>query len=276
LSKTAPGTDAPRVAPTEEKAKSNRKFVLVEEPDSPVLLADMPVDTKYVAAPSAVTDQKIDRPITLGASQLVAMRSVMARRQRGGKGKSGQIFRPKTCFRSMSAGPSGSAWFPVINLQPNNTSIVTEATQWAALFDEARCIGFDVYARIYGSASTTLTSGAWAFVYDVCNASAYTSVVGTLISEQVCGPTAFNVAVSDVAVNVENRSGYVHKKFMCRPMNPTAGAGTANENVGNDWFGTSDQNATVGYLKFAADAQAASALALDAMIVYHMEYRSRS
>jgi len=160
-------------------------------------------------------------------------------------------------------------------LQPNSSG-VTEAVQLAMLYDQARCLGVTVHARVTGNATTA--GAAWMLVFDPANAGAYTSTIGASVSRQHIGPIGFNdygSATPTVAVTATTSSGYVKKQFRSLKNAPTTGA-SAGEVAGGNWFATSDVNATVGYLKWAIDAVAASFFGTDLFIIYHMEYRSRS
>jgi len=211
---------------------------------------------------------RVDVPIPLLS---LAKRLVMGR---GGRGKGAMHpVSVTTVARYAGTGTSGTFYAPVLTLLPNSSSAVTEASQFAALFDEGKCMGVKVHARILGVNS----NGAWAFTYDPANSAAYTSVTGVLVAAQHLGPMAFNASsTTSAATFVVNNTGYQTKQFRCLRVLPTAGGGSASENVGSDWFATSDQNACAGYIKFAVDAVTSDTFMYDVFVQFHMMYRSRT
>jgi hypothetical protein len=219
--------------------------------------------------PSAFTEGKLNNE-TVGLAKMM-----MNRKKAGKSGKHAkqQVYKCNTCFRSVASGGAGAFYAPVIPLQPNNASVVTEASQFAVLFDEGRCVGFTVHARVEGVNS----NGAWAYCYDPANSGPYTSVVGVLLAQQHAGPISYNASTATSSgVVAVNGTGYITKRFRVYGNTPTAGASAVSEAVGNNWFSTSDSSASVGYLKIAADAFTGLTAMSDVMVVYHMEYRSRS
>jgi len=191
-----------------------------------------------------------------------------------GKGFGKMMTYPATlCFRSTGTGAVSTFYAPVISLTPQNISLVTEAQQWGALFDEARCTKIDVYCRI----EAVNGNGAWGFAYDPANSSAYTSVVGILLSDQHVCPVALNASTAtSSAMQVTSATGYKKLKVRVPPVAPTASSGAPNESVGNNWFATSDQSANVGFIKLAVDGFGGLAPVYDVMVKFYMEYRSRS
>jgi len=190
-----------------------------------------------------------------------------------GKGKGRlESYRCKTFVRDQSSGTVNTLYAPVLTLQPNATS-VTEASNFAALFDEARCLGVTVYGRVEGINA----NGAWAYAFDPANSSGYASVGGVLLASQKAGPFAFNAstATSLAQLNVGS-TGYVQKHFKTMAALPTAGTSAPNEIVGNGWFACSDTNVIVGYVKICIDAFTGMTPMVDFFLVYHMEYRSRT
>jgi len=245
----------------DEKAKKPQKFVLVEEPDSP----------SDGVKPSAVSQSSADLK-TDQKNDPVSIRAFMA----GAGLKIGvDSYKTNVAIRSQVNTSSGAFYGGVITLQPNSTG-VTEATQFAALFDQARCNGVSVCARVTGNSTTA--AAAWAMAFDPSNAGAYTSTVGIMVAKQHLGPVGFNdygSATTTVATTATTVTGYQKKHFKTMKTLPSTGA-SAGEVVGNGWFATSDVNATVGYLKWAIDAVAGSFFGTDVFITYHMEYRSRT
>jgi len=197
----------------------------------------------------------------------------MMNRNRSGKKKGvAKPYKVNTAVRFTTTGSSGTFYAPVISLLPNASS-VTEATQFAALFDEARCTGVSVHTRAEGIQA----NGAWAFAFDPVNAGAYSSTVGILVASQKMGPFAYvSSTATSLGIVPVNATGYIKKYFKTLPSLPTNGASSADENVGNGWFACSDTGALVGFVKFACDAFSGATLTLDTFIVYHMEYRSRT
>jgi len=251
-------------------ASRKMKYVMVEEetpPSSPKV-----EDTKVIPAPP-----KMGAPSAGSLSERAMMHRLMQRGMRkkaGGKNASWnyQSFRANTVFRITNAGTAATFFNLTVNLTPNNSSLVTEAAQLAILFDEQRCCGITVHCRM--SSQLQVIDGAWALVYDVANSGAYTSVAGALIAGQVLGPQSFNFGFGTVP---QTKSGYTVKRFRPPTMiSATAGSSPANESVGGAWFSSSDQNASVGYLKFAGDPIAGGALQADCFVIFHMEYRERT
>jgi hypothetical protein len=188
-------------------------------------------------------------------------------------------FAADVCVRSISAAGSGSALTTVVALQPNNSTIVTEASQFSVLFDTARCLGMTIHTRVTstGMLATTSGSAAWQFGYDPANNGPFSSVVGVGETEQNTGPIALNYPSGSTSLLAENRSGYVVQKVTVpEAILPTAGSSITNENVGNGWFSTSDQNAVVGFWKGYVDPVGGLSMGADVLIYYHMEYRMRT
>jgi len=223
-------------------------------------------------ASDAKKDEKSSAP-SIASFKLGSIMSKMKSGVKKGKGKGRlESYRCKTFVRDQSSGSSATLYAPVLVLQPNATS-VTEATNFAALFDEARCLGVTVYGRVEGINA----NGAWAFAFDPGNSSGYASVGGVLLATQNSGPMAFNASTStSLAPVVVSPTGYVKKHFKTFAAMPTAGASVPNEIVGNGWFACSDVNAVVGYVKICVDAFTAMTPMVDFFLIYHMEYRSRT
>jgi len=202
----------------------------------------------------------------------ISLRGLLRTTRRKG---SPSVYRFNTCERVITNGTSGTFYAPVKTLQPNNTTLVTESTALSTLFDEFRCTRVTVHSRTLGS--TAIGAYAWALAYDPGNSAPYVSVVGTLLAKQHEGPVALNQNSSNsVSLQAVNSSGYRTWDINISPAMPTAGASTASETVGSNWTATSDTSATIGYIKAAIDAVTSVAVTLDLMIIYHMEYRSRS
>jgi len=260
-----------------------KRWVEIEETDW-----DQPGDTQP-PTPRVVEDNKDEKnpkpgvPVALGAPiqsvtyASAAMHRMFQRRSRStwkgvGKNKVWN-YRPFCCDlveRTTLSSGSGTAYFPVKYLQPNNSTLVTEAAQLASLFDMMRCVGVTV--RVRCTTTLQVIEGAWSLVFDASNIAPYTSVAGTLISGQMIGPIAFNFASGTMS---HTMTGFIKKDF--RPLEalpPTSGGGV--ENIGKSWIAAADTMAAVGYLKYAADAIAGGSTNFDTFIVYHMEYKERT
>jgi hypothetical protein len=220
------------------------------------------------------------------------MRMSRAKKGLPGKGKGGQwvneSFSCTTSARYTATGTSGVAAAPGYSLQPN-ASGVTEAAQWADVFDEARCVGITAHFRcLYkgdGSSTPGGVQGTWIVVYDPSDSAALTNVVTSLVYAQHFGPvqisgSGVNTAVGDAPVYgtlAENRTGYYAKTFKPPlPLAPTAGASAVSEDVGLGWFSTTDVAASVGYIKFYVESAAGYIPIQDLFVVFHMQYRSRT
>jgi hypothetical protein len=246
-------------------------------------VSDTPSSFKYssgnLSKPSLTDPQGIGNStdvkeeVSKPTSLVSISRTVLSSRSFGRKGAL-KPYRVDTAIRFGSSGSSATFYAPVIAQLPNSSS-VTEAVQFATLFDEARCIGITAHARVDGTAA--IGSGSWALVYDPgANSGAYTSVVGTMVSRQHIGPIAYNQTAATIQAATMTKTGYHSIKVRPMRTNPTAGASAVSEGVGNDWFSTSDVAANVGYFKFACDAVTGQAVTVDLIVVYHMEYRSRT
>lgn len=242
--------------------KSVRKMIVQSDDDDNVLISDS-------KSASDNKDAKIIVPrpeslATLGTSAIMgAVRRSIGRR----------AYRTTTAIRFGSTGSAATLFAPAYALTPNSTG-VTEATTFATLFDEARCVGIEAYVSVNGTGA--LGSGSWAVAFDPGNSGAYASVVGVLVAQQHVGPILYNRPSGDLGPTVINRSGFYPIKIKTLRSSPTAGASPASESVGNDWFLTSDVSANCGYLKFCCDAVTGEAVAAVAFVLYHMEYRSRT
>jgi hypothetical protein len=184
-------------------------------------------------------------------------------------------FRTKIPIRFAGAGAANLLAANVFAIGPTLSS-VTESSIFASVFDEVRCHGFSVHARISASTTITTPSVAWALVYDPANIGAYTSVVGTVLADQVIGPVALTRQL-DGGLSPETQSGYVKKSFKVPSASltpiPTAGSPC----VGQAWIATSDIASLVGYLKLAVDALGAGVSAeYDIFVIFDVEYRSRT
>jgi len=251
------------------------KYVPVEDPDTP----------KATAAPLVVNtdEKKVADEKTVSILGNGAIGSVMRMMMGKGKGsKKGSkkmgpksVYKFNTAIRVMTSGSSNTFYNVVDQLNPNGTG-VTEAVGLAALFDEARCVAVTAHLKISGVIAASPNTAAWAVVYDSANAGAYSSVIGALISAQHIGPIAINNSPNSGSAFVETKTGYQKFHFKVPPNMPTAGSGVASESVGSNWFSTQDVNANIGFLKWAVDATSSVTYTVDAMIVYHMEYRMRT
>jgi Tfp pilus assembly protein PilV len=229
--------------------------------------------------------------LQLNPNALTAIRSAMLTHQMGQKRSRMEHqrnpknrnktwnYRPFSCDiseRITSTSGSATSNAVVKALLPNNSSLVTEASSFASVFDEARCKGVSLHARVIISGSTTSPfNAAWGVVYDVANATAYTSVTGQLFSGQCFGPVSVNNG--NTGTSSVDKTGYLTIPF--RTLNPIVPSLTSTIDLAGDgWFATSDQASTgpvVGYLKWFIDAAPTTTI-LDCFIVYHMEYRERS
>jgi len=230
------------------------------------------VDSKQSDKGKEISDKKVG--LTLSTNTLYSFaRSIMLA---SGMHSTDKPFRTNLSIRVNGSGTANTFYAPVLNLQPNSSS-VTEATNFAALFDLARCRGVTFLTRAAGSAAITNMS-SWGVVYDPGNSGAYTSVVGILVAahKHRLGPIAFNEAASNVSVSVTNMTGYKTLNIDTTPSVPTAGAAAVSEGVGGSWFALSDTSASVGYLKYAIDGETTNAVSHDTFIIYHMEYAFRT
>jgi hypothetical protein len=180
--------------------------------------------------------------------------------------------------RVITTSASGTPNTTVAPLHCNSSTAVTEAPQWAALFDTARCTGVTVHARTESLPDVSAVQhAAWALAFDPGNAAAYPSVVGIMVTSQKIGPFSCNSGGTAISGTYSvSKSGYQVGHFKTRPMMPTAGSSPASELVGGNWFATSDTSVIAGYLKPYADSIAGVAQVVDMFIVYHMEYRNRT
>jgi hypothetical protein len=243
--------------------------------DDPVVVDPSDHSTTSDDEKSLLKPRLLSESSSLGMS--AAMHQMMQRHLRSKHSRSTRSneqwnytpFRADLVERLSPAGVTATFFAPVKPLLPNNSTNVTEAAQFATLFDEQRCIGVTVHNRC--AANLQVIQGAWALVFDVANSGAYTSVAGTLVTGQRMGPVSLNFGYGTVP---ETNTGYHIRRFhTLNSLPPT----TANpELVGGSWFASTDSNAVVGYLKYAADAISGGAVQFDTFIVYHMEYRERT
>jgi hypothetical protein len=251
--------------------QASKQVASLEQPLAPQLA---------VSAPP--TDSKV--PSVSGSSALssaVIHRTLQRRSRASSRGNKQWNYRPfqaDLVQRYVQSGAPSTSFFPVFNLAPNNQSLVTEAGNFAVLFDEQRCTAVTVHVRATSSVVPSnlnlLGAASWALVYDPSDVSAYTSVAGTLISGQHIGPVGFNNGPS---TSSQNKVGYLSKTFKPpNPMMPTADTSAPNELVGKGWYSSKDQNAIVGYLKGAVDSVTGATTAMDCFVIYHMEYRERT
>jgi hypothetical protein len=171
----------------------------------------------------------------------------------------------------------GAAGSGVEPLQPTASS-VTEAANFAALFDEWRCLGVTTHNRVFVDIQyPAVTPGAaYAIAFDPANAPAYASTQGVLVARRHIGPFSFNNG--DGTTLSVNNTGY-HKMSVKIPvpLAPTVGTNGTNAVVGNGWVSCTDTTSVVGYMKLYSDALGSTSKAYwDLFVVYHMEYRSRT
>jgi len=195
-----------------------------------------------------------------------------------GKGGGRRLFAATLAIRATSTGSANTAYAPVIHLVPNSTS-VTEASQFAALFDEQRTVGVTVLARAinasYSGTVPATPATAWGMVYDPANSGAYASLVGMCVASHHRAPIAFNRGADGPPV-VHNGTGYVKMQVKV-PGGVRAPTTASPPDVGTDWIPTTDTTSGVGYLKFYADALGSGSMCeFDYFILYHNEYRSRT
>jgi hypothetical protein len=141
-----------------------------------------------------------------------------------------------------------------------------------------RVLRATIYTRVASSVAITVgdTPPAYAWAYDPANSGAFASVVGVLLTTQHVGPFALN-NYTESGPLVENKSGYMKRVVKVpNPILPTAGASTANENVGSGWFATSDVSAVCGYWKGFVDGATSTVTGVDIFVIYDLEYRSRT
>jgi len=191
--------------------------------------------------------------------------------------KSMKIYPVDLTLRITTVSGANVALTAVTTLIPNSSG-VTEATNFAALFDEYRCRSFSIMSRVYDSTSTAaISAGAsWGVVYDPSNSGAYTSLVGQMLASQHIGPIGLSRA-ADGGLLSETPSGYIKRTFHVPPggVTPTPSAG--NPAVGRMWIPTTDTASCIGYLKPYVDPLgSAITSAWDCFVIYHCEYRSRS
>jgi hypothetical protein len=242
--------------------KSKSKVVMVEISPPPT--------------PKPSGDEKLP-PTVLADSSLSAARLALSRRKyHRGKGSAPAEFSVRTTSRVFASSTSGSAYSTVLALQPNAATGVSEATQWAQLFDEVKCKALTVYCRVSGAVSSTHGTPAWAVAYDVGNSSSYPGVAQILMSTQHIGPIALNQLAGDSQTQSVNSTGYHKFNIRVPPCMPTTGAPVASETVGNGWFSCTDTAAVVGWLKPFVEAEVGQVVTLDYMIVFHMVYRQRT
>lgn len=262
--------------------RGSRKSGDADLKDVVVVTQDTPPDSPAAGQQTGQTDTKVDafgrvqpslirEPAALVSSR-DAMRMVM---NRSGRGKKKMApYRANVAARYGGAGSSATFYAPVFTLKPNDTT-TTESVAFATIFDEARVLGITAFVRIDGN--TAIGDYSWAAVYDPVNSGAYTSVIGTLLASQHVGPICMNQSSSGtVATTPVNSTGYHRLSVKVPSAAPTAGTTVASEGVGNSWFALSDTNVVAGYLKFACDAVTGNAVSVAAMVVFHMEYRSRT
>jgi len=247
-----------------KSASKDKKYVMVQVdsagdsgPPTPVGIVS---DVKVGAAPPSTS-----AIVSMTKGQFSAMMSGRGRNRR-------DSVKVKIPIRIQSTGSTNTFYAPVYPLVPNSTG-VTEATNWAALYDMARCTEIELHCRVYGN-GTGSTDVTWGVVYDPANNGAYASVVGTLISTNHIGPIAINDP--NGGIQTVNASGFKQMTVKVPSVASTAGASTANETVGSDWFACSDTNVVCGYLKWAVDAAGGIAYVTEAFVVYHMEYKMRT
>jgi hypothetical protein len=197
--------------------------------------------------------------------------STKTHRSKGG----GQVFRANVAIRAQVTSSANSVLNTVVHLTPNSTSN-TEASSFAALFDEWRCVAMSVKARCFDTALTIGATSAtgWGMVYDPANSGAYSFLVGMMLAKVHHAPIAFNRG--DGATQVLNGSGF-EKLAIKVPRGAFAPTSLSPPDVGVDWVSCSDTASGVGYLKFFVDAFGSGASSeIDYFIVYHNEYRMRT
>jgi len=256
-----------------------KKYVLVEEPDTPTdekVAGQKPV--------SVQTDSKLivgNDALTAGTMKAAMSHMKMSRSVRPGKGSkkgAGQgltPFKTNLVGRFTGVGTANTNYAPVDILQPNSATTVTEAPQFAALFDEWRCTGVTTYVRVFVNTGTITTPPvAWGMAFDIANSGAYASVAGTMLSPQRLGPIAFTK--NDGGMQVHGETGFLQKSFRV-PNGLPSTVVSSQAAIGRNWTATSDTTSVVGYIKFCIDALGSGVIAeYDMFVLYHMEYRSRT
>jgi hypothetical protein len=260
-------TVAARIAGADHKASRPVRFVKE--------VSTSPLDPDVVIVDDNETESKKPKP---SVPSLEAFHAAMAHLKVAGNkghGGKGSTFRVTTAQRVSGTGSSNAFYGQVIVLQPTSTA-VTEASNFAVLFDECRCTGVTLHFRVLGKGSFPLPTpgAAWALAYDPANSGAYVSVIGVLVAKKYMGPVAFTPN-NDASTQAFTKTGYFSIKIKIPvPVAPTAGSPVV---VGSAWLSTSDVTSVVGYVKYAIDALGASTLAeTDTFIQYHMEYRQRT
>jgi len=257
--------------------KTTGKYVLVDEPDSPQATAvpsvkdenrDQKSDQKQLAIPETMR-------MAMGHLKMTAAGKRTGKR--GGIGGIRKPFSANVAARFTAIGTGNTALTTVETLQPNNTSSVTEASNFSTLFDEWRCLAFTVYMRVMTNTGTVSTPpSAWASVYDPANAGPYTSVVGALLSTQHIGPVAM-YRPNDSGMMEFTSNGYVSKTFKVPSALPSVTISGNPAVVGRSWTATTDITSSIGYLKIYVDPLGSGVIPeWDLFVVYHMQYRSRT
>jgi hypothetical protein len=166
----------------------------------------------------------------------------------------------------------------VQSLKPSNT---TEWSDASALFDEARCVGFTFFVMCGiagGNGSAAGTSAGFAF--DPINNTAYSAIAEMIVVEHGISPILLQQTTSTPsswgAAGPVTKTGYLKWGAKVSP-GPTLNPGTSTEIVGGSWFGIQDSGPIVGYLKpFVEQAGGTATTWYRALVVYHMEFRTRS
>jgi len=164
----------------------------------------------------------------------------------------------------------------------------TEFASFAALFDEARCMGITVHIFVGCStgASGAGPANVWAVAFDPANTNQYSAIEVLLAAQQrtpiilACDGTGSPGPVG-TAILPTSRNGGVVLKIKVPSLNvENLGSSAPIDLVGNGWWAMTSgtpANAVVGYLKPLIEAIGTSGVTTIRMIAeYHMEFRSRT
>jgi hypothetical protein len=176
-----------------------------------------------------------------------------------------------TLWQKIAQTQATTALLTASALQPGSS---TGFSEFATLYDEARCLGVTVHCRaLAGSGVGGIDS--WSAAFDPSVAGNLASVVGGLEQKYKTGPNA----VLLIGQTQENQStstgpgGFY--KFSAKTV-PSIESVTSADKIGSNWFTTTATGSVIGYLKpYVENASGAGTSYFTAFIAYDMEFKYR-
>jgi hypothetical protein len=162
---------------------------------------------------------------------------------------------------------SGGAVSVVSALQPASSD---EWTQFAALYDVARCRGVKIYV-FAGHGGTTSTDASWISTFDPDNSAVLASIISGLAQRHHTGPVVNMGLATGSAFAVTPTGFHVYHAKTARSFESSVSA----DKAGGNWFPTSSTTAIIGYIKPYAEAVASQTWFMVHFVGYDMEFEFR-